>query len=181
MEDFLDTLVPFLLVALVLGSRIVLTLRRRNRGRQEKSPVTAAPPKPARGFVPWEDEFREPAPAKDTPVQTVAADEDEAFSAWDLSVNDDSPAPVSPPGPQEPSSPAPFAAVSARFGATERQAAAPSDRMAPWDRAAAAPESAVPALFPRSAPKSLPQRFSGLSPLQQAVVWAEIFGAPKGF
>jgi hypothetical protein len=179
MEKFFDNLFPFLMVAVVLGSRLVLTLWRRNRKRQEKSSVPAAAPKPARGFVPWEDEFRDPAPAEDVPVETAAGD-DEAFSAWNLSVNDDPPAPVSPPTPAAPPLPAsrpslpetplptPFTAASARFGAATERLAAPPERMPPAQTA-------------RPAAKSPHLRFRGLSPLQQAVVWAELLGSPKGF
>jgi hypothetical protein len=182
MDNFPDNLFPFLMVAIVLGVRVILTLRRRNRGRQGKSSVPTAAPKPARGFVPWEDEFREDAPVKDTPVQTVAADEDEAFSAWDLSVNDDSPAPAVSPGPPEPPSPVPIAAVSARFVA-ERLTPVPNRAEAVPERLAAAPErlTAAPARLPRPVSKSSAQRFRTLLPLQRAVVWAEILGAPKGF
>jgi hypothetical protein len=186
MEDFFETLFPFLMVAVVLGSRLFLMIRRRNRGRQEKRPAPAAPPKSARGFVPWEDESREAAPAKDGPAQPAAADEDESFSAWNLSVDDAPaapPAPVSRPSLPETPPPDPFAALSARFGgAAERLAAASPDRATlALDRVAAPPERVPPARASRPAPKSPQLRFRGLSPLQQAVVWAEILGAPKGF
>jgi hypothetical protein len=180
MEDFFEILFPFLMVAIVVGSRLVLTLRRRNRDRQEKSPVPAAPPKAARGFVPWEDEFREAAPVED-PAETVAPDEDESFSAWDLSVNDDPPVPATLPVPAsrpslpETPPPASFTAVSARFGAAaERLTVVP-------DRLAAPQERIFPARISRPAPESPKLRFRGLSSLQQAVVWAEILGVPRGF
>jgi hypothetical protein len=174
MEDFFETLFPFLLVVIVVGSRLILTVRRRNRSRQEKRPAPAAPPRPARGFVPWEDEFRDDAPAEAGPAETAAAGEDESFSAWNLSVNDDPPAPAAPPAPVPrpglPETPPPdsFAAFSARFGGAAERMTAPPERM-------------PPARTPRPAPKSPQLRFRGLSPLQRAVVWAELLGSPKGF
>jgi hypothetical protein len=189
MENFLDTLFPFLVITVVLVSRVALALRRRNRNRQ-KTP--AAPPKPARGFVPWEDEFREKAPAEDAPVQTGAADEDddedEAFSAWNLSVDDP---PASPPVSPEAPPPAPLTAVRLapeRLATVPDQATAVLDRGAAvldhvLDRGAAVPERPAtdPARPLKPASKAPEQRFRGLSPLQQAVVWTEILGAPRGF
>jgi hypothetical protein len=179
MENFLDSVFPFLIITVVVVSRVALAIGRQKRGRQGKKPAPTAAPKPARGFVPWEDEFREGAPAEDRPAQTAPVDEDEAFSAWDLSVNDEPPAPAAPSAPASPSgppeAPAPFAAASARFAVEERLAAVP-------DRVAAVPERVAPApALPRPAPKSAARRFRSLSPLQRAVVWAEILGAPKGF
>jgi hypothetical protein len=147
MERFFESLAPFLVVAAFVGIRIVFMLRRRRAGRQENE---GAPPKPARGFVPWEDDGS--AAGNAGPVKTAAADGDEAFSAWNLSVDDD-------PPPRVTEAPLPLAAAPARFGAAPESRAQPR-RQAPGRR----PE----------------QRFRGLPPLQQALVWAEILGAPKG-
>jgi hypothetical protein len=155
MKGFFNFVVPVLVVAAFMGIRIVFMLRRRRAGRQGNE---GAQPKPARGFVPWEDEFRDNSAAGNAgdggPVQTLSAGGDEGFSAWNLSVDDDPPAAAVPPRLAE--APRPLAAAPARFGAAPEPA--PPRRQAPG------PE----------------QRFQGLPPLQQALAWAEILGAPKG-
>jgi hypothetical protein len=154
MERFFESLFPFLVVAAFVGVRIVFMLRRRRAGRQENE---GAPPKRARGFVPWENEFRDDSAAGNAgPVQNLSAGGDEGFSAWNLSV-DDPPAAAAPP--RLPEAPLPLTASPARFGAMPERAAQPR-RQAPVRRRE--------------------ERFRGLPPLQQAVVWAEILGAPKG-
>ncbi|MDR1249596.1 MAG: hypothetical protein LBK63_09865 [Treponema sp.] len=183
MENFLDTVFPFLLISVVVVSRVALAIRRRNRGRQGSSSAPAAPSKPARGFVLWEEEFREPAPAENSPAQTGTGgddDDDDGFSAWDLSVNEE---PSIPP-PLLPKAPPPAPVTAVRFGAVaERLAMAPNRTPPALDRVAAPPEpiAADPERPLRPAPKAPEQCFRGLSPLQQAVVWAELLGAPKGF
>jgi hypothetical protein len=160
MDDFFSSLVPFLIVAAFVGVRVASLLRRR---RQRKDSAPAAPQKPARGFVPWENESRGnalAAPAgKSAPVPAEPAGDDEAFSAWNLSV-DESP-PVAPP--RLPREPLPV----------QPPLMAQPERMAPSEPVAR-PRRPAPAA---SGPK-LP--FLGLPPLQRAVVWAEILGAPKG-
>jgi hypothetical protein len=185
MKSFFDSIFPFLVVAVFVGVRIISVLRRRknNRQRQEAAPV-AAPKKSARGFVPWEDEFRDTAVSgavgEGSPSQTASGDDDdEAFSAWNLSVDDVPPAPVEPPAPKRLSE-APRPGLFAT--APESAAQPPQPVPAPPPRPAfpmAAPESAAQPLQP--APGIRPnQRFRKLPPLQQAVVWAEILGTPKG-
>jgi hypothetical protein len=163
MESFFASLLPFLVVAFV-GVRIVFLLRRRknNRQGQEAGPA-AAPQGSARGFAPWEDEFRDGAAiaGEGGPAQT--ASDDDGFSAWDLSVDDAPPVPVVDPPvlPRPPEAPRPAFAV-----APPESVARPPD-----------PEDAARRPGPG---QRLEQRFRGLPPLQQAVVWGEILGAPKG-
>jgi hypothetical protein len=161
MEDFLDSLLPFLIITVFVGSRIVFAIRRNRdrRGSGKSAPARAAPPKAAQGFVPWEDEFRDDAfPKNAVPVRTAPVGEDEDFSAWNLSVDDD------PPSTRLPDAPGPGPLIAA--GLSRFQDAPEPDPLA------------APAY---SNPPRPDRRFRRLSPLQQGVVWAEILGAPKGF
>jgi hypothetical protein len=162
MERFLDSVFPFLVVVAFVGIRIVAMVRRRRRHGQRSA--SAAPPRSPRGFVPWENEFRDSAPAGDVPAHTAAVgDDEEDFSAWNLSVDDEPlpqpPPPVPPPRiPEAPRLAAPALSLAVPFSPPEN--ASPPPRRAEPDR--------------------LTQRFRGLSPLQQGVVWAEILGVPRG-
>jgi hypothetical protein len=157
MESFFNTIFLVFVIAFV-GVRIISMLRRRNndRQRQESAAPKTAPQESARGFVPWEDEFRDNAgnaaiagnAGEGGPAQTAPEDDDDGFSAWNLSVDDTPSAPVDPPAPKRlPEAPRPDPDGSAR--------------------------RPVPG-------RSLERRFRSLPPLQQAVVWAEILGTPKG-
>jgi hypothetical protein len=162
MEGFFDSLFPFLIIAAVVGLRIVSAVRngRRNRSRNESVPAGAAPPKAARGFVPWEDAFRDDASGENAgPVQAVSAGDDETFSAWNLSVDDGPPSPSLPQMP-EPGPPA-----------------APAGRSRFPEVPGPDPFAAAPV---RPGPARPEQRFRGLSPLQRGVLWAEILAPPKG-
>jgi hypothetical protein len=161
MEGLFDSVFPYLFIALFVGGRILLALRSRRLRRQrgEGDSEEAAPPKTARGFVPWEDAFREEAAGKavdDGPGHTASDGGDEAFSAWNLSVDDGPAGPAAPPRPPE-APPRPSLA------------AAPAPFVAAPEPAARRPAPAIPG-----------RRFRGLPPLQQGVIWAEILGAPKG-
>ncbi len=112
-------------------------VRRRARSRDQTPaghpPVstfrTASPQKTDRGFHPWEDEYRDPASsvtvegAEQKVRQAPQADNDndgEEFSAWSLSVDDETPkpAPAASPKPGELSaklSAAPPEALSAKL------------------------------------------------------------------
>jgi hypothetical protein len=191
MERLLDAVVPFLIFVVVIVRIVSLFRRRKHSGPERESPsARAAPPRAARGFIPWENEFRDAASVEPSAegglAQTAAADEDEAFSAWNLSVDDGPPALTAPAAPPR----FPEAPGSDLFAAAP--AAPPRFPEAPGsDPFAAAP--AVPPRFPeapgsdpseaahaRSAPERLERRFRGLSPLQRGVIWAEILGAPRG-
>jgi hypothetical protein len=172
MDRFLDSeLFPFIVVIAIVAFRIVSMARRQKRKRQRQESAPASAPSPA------------PVPV----AQAMPADdEEETFSAWNLSVNDDPPAPV-PAAPRRvretlprfletpplvPEAPQHIPEASPRFLAEPRVPAAPSgfpETPAP-DRAASTRPAKKPA-----------RRLSGLSPLQQGVVWAEILGKPKGF
>jgi hypothetical protein len=168
MESFLDFVFPFLIIAFV-GLRIASALLRRKRSasRKENAPAGAAPSRAARGFVPWEDDSRDDTPTraeaavKRDPVHTTA-DDDEDFSAWNLSVDDEPPAPAAPPKVREAF---PLGALIA--------ASAPAPLVV-------APESVAPPSRRVDPGCHVEQRFRGLSPLQQGVVWAEILGVPRG-
>jgi hypothetical protein len=174
MESFLDSgAFPFLVVAVVVGARIVSALRRQKRRRQQENPVPVAPPKASRDVSSWEDEFREPGAAVDgdsagsAPAQAMPDDDDEAFSAWNLSVNDDPPVP-----PQAPEAPPKFQETLFRF--PEPEAPRPVASIPDYP-------ASMPTQPARQARKSPELRFPGLPPLQQSVIWAEILGKPKGF
>jgi hypothetical protein len=184
MESFPDSLFPVLVVAAFVGFRILLALRRRKQQGQkqgEESVRAGSAPTKARGFVPWEDAFRDAALAgnaeKGGSASAGSGNDDEAFSAWDLSVDDEPPVKAAPPKLPKapPGALGPLTAVQAgqaRFPETPVPgvlAAAPS-RFAPEGPA----QQRRPA---RAGPEA---RFRGLSPLQQGVVWAEILGAPRG-
>jgi hypothetical protein len=192
MENFLDSVLPVLIIAAVIIFRVVSAVRgvRRNPRANKGAPVKAAPPKAARGFVPWEDALSDDSSPGDTgrngdagndgPAQTAPAGDDEAFSAWNLSVDDDLPAPASrppeiPPSPAPPTAPSPGPAPVgfSRFPEAPDRFAAASGGLS---RFAETPGPL--AALARSAPARSKRR--GLSPLQQGVVWAEILGAPKG-
>ncbi|MDR0598365.1 MAG: hypothetical protein LBG14_07655 [Treponema sp.] len=165
METFLESILPVIIVAAFVGARIAFMLRRWRIRRQREENTGAAPSKAARNFASWEDEFRDAAAAGNAGDPARTAPGDEAFSAWNLSVDDGPPAQAAPERLPEP--PRPLAA--ALTGLPE---------MPPPARFAAAPESAAPPRRP--APASPGRRFTGLSPLQRGVIWAEILGAPKG-
>jgi hypothetical protein len=158
MEGFLESVLPVLIVAAFVGSRIVFMLKRRRAGpqRQASAPAGTAAHKPDRDFAPREDPFRDDAAAGNAgrgPVQTAPAVDDEAFSAWNLSVDDDPPRAA--PSPRLPDPPRPLAAALTGI-----------------------PEAPPPA---QAAPKRRPEQgFRGLPPAQRGVIWAEILGAPKG-
>jgi hypothetical protein len=190
MEIFFNSLFPFFVIAFV-GVRILSLIRRRKNKQQQEGGRATAPKKSARGFVPWEDEFRDTVGAGNTvvsgklressPAQTASDDDDddEAFSAWNLSV-DDAPAPVEPlPAPKRLSDalrPSLFAAAPESATQPPRPVPAPATRpVFPMTT----PENTAQPMRPVPAPRPK-QRFSNLLPLQQAVVWAEILGTPKG-
>jgi hypothetical protein len=105
---------------------------------------------------------QESAPEPVAQAMPDDGDDEASFSAWDLSVNDE-PAPprrVLEALPRVPVSQPGIPVVPPDIPEAPVQTAAP-DPMAP-------------------PPVSPEQRFSGLSPLQKGVVWAEILGAPKG-
>jgi hypothetical protein len=175
MESFFESIFPFLVVAVFVGVRIISVARRlRNKRQQQKAAPVAPPAKTARGFVPWEDEFREAAVAgnlgESSAAQTASgADDDEAFSAWNLSVDDTLPAPVEPPAPKRlPEAPRPSLFAAAAKSAAQLPQPVP-----------ATPESSAQPLRPAPSPRPK-QRFPKLPPLQQAVVWTEILGTPRG-
>jgi hypothetical protein len=188
MRHFFDSVVPFLIVAVVVGFRMISMLRRRKRdGPEQGSPSDRAAPPKARGFIPWEDEFREAAPvasvAESGPAQAAAADEDEAFSAWNLSVDDEPPARTDPP--RLPKAPGSDPLTAARTDSSRLPKAPGSDpltaTLAGPSRFPEAPGSELLATAPAwSIPERPKQRFRGLPPLQQGVIWAEILGAPRG-
>jgi hypothetical protein len=192
MENFPDSVIPFLIIAAVVVFRVVSAIKggRRNRRVNKSAPAKAAPPKAARGFVPWEDEFRDgasPGPVGRSagnggPAQTApAGGGDETFSAWSLSVDDDPPAPVfrppeTPPSPAPPKAPEPGPAGLSRFPEAQDRFAAVSAGLSRFAETPGPGPLAAPA---RSAPAAGAKR-RGLSALQRGVVWAEILGAPKG-
>lgn len=170
MGNFLESVLPVLIAAVFVVARIVFVLRRRrlNRQRDENALVRTATQRPARGFVSWENEFRDGAAAENAgdggPAPAAPAGGDEAFSAWNLSVDDDPPAAAIPSRLLE--TPRPLAA--ALTGLPELP---PPARFVP-ERAAQHRRPSVPA--------SPDRRFRGLSSVQKGVIWAEILGAPKG-
>jgi hypothetical protein len=179
MDNFPESVLPFLILAVFVGFRIVFMLRRQRnrRGRETDAPAVAATQKPARGFVPWEEEFRDDAAAGNAAAQT--GDGDEAFSAWNLSVDDEPPVPAVPPTLPRERTPGPLApAGPSRFPETpgpDCSASVLADP--PGAPAAPGPEPSLPA---GSAADPLEARFRGLPFLQRGLVWAELLGAPRG-
>ncbi|MFP3042499.1 hypothetical protein LQZ19_11850 [Treponema primitia] len=118
MENF-GSFLPILILIVVGGARILATVRRKARNRdQTRKPEeasqpfrTASPQKTDRGFHPWEDEYRDPSSsvtvegAEQKVRQAPQADNDdeEEFSAWSLSVDEETPkpAPAATPKPGE--------------------------------------------------------------------------------
>jgi hypothetical protein len=182
-----DSLLPIIVLVVIAGARILTTLRRRARNR-DQSQDTAGP-----AAIP----VAEPEAPDD--------DDDEAFSAWSLSVHDEpvpEPAPAAPPKAAD-AAPSLFTALSAVSSVqvsgeipawlqptpqpippAESQ---PTELLA---SAAAVMEARTPETgdegtrplpaYRRNPVGSVESRIRSLPPLQQGVVWAEILGTPKG-
>jgi hypothetical protein len=213
MDKFLNTVLPFIFVAVVVGVRIISGIRRQKRNQAQKGEPTGAQKTTDRGFKPWEDEYRDPNSAvaageaeRKTPQAAPADDDDddEAFSAWNLSVNDDPPATPANPPPAKAASPKPMdpgASAPSLFTALSSVSAVSASREIPaW--LTSSPESRLPdtlsptAVQENSIPNpgdggmptpppvprqtALANRLRNLSPLQQGVIMAELFGPPKG-
>jgi hypothetical protein len=146
-----ESFLPFVVLIVIAGVRIVAMVRRRARNREQgqrdlpgPQPVPGGvPQKGAGGFHPWEDEYRDPAGLGDP--------DDDEFSAWSLSIDNEEPVEL-----------------------PKKVPAVPSETV---KAAASVPE---PANRPLPARHGIESRIRLLPPLQQGVVWAEILGTPKG-
>jgi hypothetical protein len=184
MERFAGSLLPFLIIVVVVLRGVFFLIGRGNSQRSRKN-SDASPPKAARSFASWEDEFRDEA-FLGANVR-FAPEEDEGFSAWNLSVDEEPPPPPAPSRVLEPSGRSSFPSGPARFPETSKADPALSGppRFPETPKTDPAP-SDPPRLFetpkPREARRSAgpEQRLRYLPPLQQGLVWAEILGRPKG-
>jgi hypothetical protein len=175
---------PLFVIAFIVLRIVSAVLRRRRRDQS----AGAAPSKAARGFAPWAEESQGKAP-----MVRAVPDEDEDFSAWNLSVEDDPP--PAPSRTAELPGPEPLPANRSRL--PEMPGAGPAPGTGPalsgLSRLSETPEPAQSGLsrFPetpetdppgavRSARIRPEQRLRRLSPLQRGLVWAELLGPPKG-
>ncbi|GHU60550.1 hypothetical protein FACS189445_0150 [Spirochaetia bacterium] len=222
-----DSLLPIIMLIVIAGARIFTMLMRQSRNREQDQKreagafqgggpqKTDVPDQGDRGFHPWEDEYRNPA----SPVTTEEAelrlmqqaavedDDDEAFSAWSLSVSEDvPPMPVTPsraaalPADAAPSLFTALSSTSAvpvsgevpawlrspSFVRSAETPEAPASAATPVETGAAAEEGGTSRGLPNRPPSarhrigSVESRICSLPPLQQGIVWAEILGSPKG-
>ncbi|GHV80715.1 hypothetical protein AGMMS49944_25060 [Spirochaetia bacterium] len=167
-----NSIFPIIVLIVVAGVRILpKILRRQARNRdqgQTDLPQRDSPQKGVRGFQPSEQEFMD-------------ADDDDDFSAWNLSVNDEVPAKSAPVVPSKP------AALPAWLQSPV-QPAAPQPTEASASIVAGVETHAPEAVAgdggslsrQSTARHRVESRIRSLTPLQQGIVWAEILGAPKG-
>jgi hypothetical protein len=160
MDEIFENILPLLPILVILAFRFIFSKKRRAGARGGEEPALS--PRDTgneAGQTPnaaLREEFRE------EPYSGVNVDyeddggPDEEFSAWDLPVNSE----VPPPEPEELPPPPVKTEI---FLPVIEEAEVPSP----------SPEKSKPVTV-----------FSGnlarLSPLRQAVVWAEILGSPKG-
>jgi hypothetical protein len=171
-----DSFLPLIVLIVIAGTRILMTVRRQARKRdQERNP---------------EEEPASPV----TIEEAEQADPDDEFSAWSLSVNDEEPEEL----PADTKSASLFTALSSTSsvpvsGEIPAWLQSPSRPEAPPPAEASvsvaavmenrAPETAGDGRSPGLPPSyrhGVESRIRSLPPLQQGVVWAEILGTPKG-
>jgi cbb3-type cytochrome oxidase subunit 3 len=154
MEDLFDLLssfLPFIVLFLVLAAQIRSAIRRQRRNREDQARVS--PETPAE---------------ENRPVPIAAAEEDEeAFSAWNLSVKEEEPPPEPKPIPKPVSLFKPLFPIAPVMAVPD--AGAPPAAKRPPDQ---------PPVRERRRKRA--ELFGSLPPLQQGILWAEILGPPKG-
>jgi hypothetical protein len=184
-----DSSLPLIIFAAIAGVRIITMIRRRVKKRAADATKEETPPTKPRGFRPFALETAEEQARQ--PAQSDPDDDDEEeFSAWSLSINDE-------PPPAAPSKPV-VAKADSIFTALSSTSAVPiSGEVPAWlqppvrsaELSASAAETRVsePGAAGGGEPanRSVPAAGAGsrrrsLPPLQQAVIWAEILGTPKG-
>jgi hypothetical protein len=161
MDEIFENVLPLLPILVILAFRFIFSKRKRAGARgQEDTALSPRDRGNEAGQAPnvvFREEFREePYPGVDAGYEDDRESGGE-FSAWDLPVNPEVP-------PSEPENiPPPPPVKMEIFLPAVKEAEVPSP----------SPEKPKPVTV-----------FSGnlalLSPLQQAVVWAEILGPPKG-
>jgi hypothetical protein len=169
-EKLLDFFFPILIAVAAL--RIVSTVKRRKRKQEQKTD---------RGFNPWANN----PPASPSPAAVLhteqAPTQEEEFSAWNLSVDEDAP-PKPAPEPPRPAS------RSAEIRLAVFPAKLPTETPAP---VAAVPENytseivkvgdtGISGELSLDTPNPVVNRIRSLPALQQGIIWAEILGTPKG-
>ncbi|GHV75168.1 hypothetical protein AGMMS49940_24700 [Spirochaetia bacterium] len=177
-----DSIFPIIALIVIAGVRILpkvlrRQVRNRDQGQKHKDAPQLfqeeSPQKGVRGFQPWEDEYRDPASS--VTIEEVEQEfmDDDNFSAWNLSVNDEAPA---KPAPVVPSKPAELPA----WLQSTVQPAAPQPTEASTSIAEAVAGDGGALSRQSTARHRVESRIRSLPPLQQGIVWAEILGAPKG-
>jgi hypothetical protein len=180
--ELLQPIFPVIIAVCFIGVRIFSAVKRQNekreqaqaqspdteQDRQEISPV----------FRPWAEEDEE------------EDDEGEGFSAWDLPVQDTPPAPAPKPAAKPEPVPKPVSLFIPLQSAPLSQPSAPvqvspsvqSAPSAPADPSPQAkPDNSLPIRQGRTLGGASLRRIRSLPAMQQAAVWAEILGPPKGF
>ncbi|MDR2739820.1 MAG: hypothetical protein LBB68_08335 [Treponema sp.] len=172
MERFLSSFFPILILIAVVALRIVSMVKRRKRKQEQKTD---------RGFNPWAN--NPPAPPNPAAVLHTeqALNQEEEFSAWNLSVDEYiPPKPVPVPTMPEPRSGEIRLAVFPAKLPVETPApviTVPEDYV---PETAKAGDSGISGEVCSDTPNPVVSRIRSLPALQQGIIWAEILGTPKG-
>jgi hypothetical protein len=169
-EEFLNSFFPILILIAVVAFRMVSMVKRRKRKQEQKTD---------RGFNPWANNPPpSPGPAAAVLHTEQAPTQEEEFSAWNLSVDEDTPpkpAPV-PPRPEPRPTEIRLTVLSEQLPAeTPAPVAELLENYAPEVVKADIPGEASP-----DTPNPVVNRIRSLPSLQQGIIWAEILGTPKG-
>jgi hypothetical protein len=153
--ELFESNLTFIVLALIVGVRFVLYLRRKAAERQERE-QREGPPPPLSGIAALEAEGA---------AALKATDGDEEFSAWALDVD------------REPAPPPPVLVPPA---AARTLVAHLVQEIAPPVEIPPPPEAARVLAGPVKAGNAFWERLRTFSPLRQGVILSEILGPPKG-